>query len=63
MWGKLMCKLLGHKRGKRITVDKVPASFAENVVKDMFDTHFLGCPRCGAVWYRQTRKVKAKAAT
>ena len=49
LWGKLLCAMFGHKRGRRFkNADGAPES---GVVG-----RFI-CPRCGATW---TRKVKVK---
>jgi transcription elongation factor Elf1 len=48
MFGKLICRFKGHKRGRRVVQEgdtsEMPLRFA--------------CPRCGAQW---TRKAKVKA--
>jgi hypothetical protein len=53
MFGKLICRFKGHKRGKRVM------SRADAIAHgDDGKTISLYCPRCGAQW---TRKAKAKA--
>ena len=47
MWGKLLCRLFGHKRGRRTGVSSSRG--------DQFQ-----CPRCKDVWNRK-RKVKEAA--
>ena len=46
LWGKLLCAMSGHRRGKRIK----DMGIVNNQV-------IILCPRCGATW---TRKVKVK---
>lgn len=49
--GKLLCKIRGHKRGRRVvyTVGG-PESDGEREIQ---------CPRCEAVWMRKIRKAPA----
>ena len=49
MIGKLMCKLFGHKRGKKIGEQ----GSAEGV------TATYECPRCSATWTRKVRRAAA----
>jgi hypothetical protein len=48
LWGKMVCKVMGHKRGRRITHGQKDGEAAT-----------FQCGRCKATW---TRPVKAKAA-
>lgn len=50
MLNRLICKFMGHKRGKR----EATGAFA-----DGYSHRLYRCPRCKATW---TRPVKAKGA-
>lgn len=45
LWGRLLCRLIGHKRGRRINGPIPPDVIYQ-------------CHRCGAQWHR---RIKAKA--
>lgn len=56
IFGKLACKLWGHKRGKRVKRPADPPAATE-IMNAILGVEFQ-CPRCGATW---TRKAKAQA--
>ena len=58
MFGKLVCCITRkHKRGKRVTIEKVPTDTIQAAIKKYGDAYYLGCPRCGAVWARPAKKA------
>ena len=46
MFGKLICFVMGHKRGRRIP-------YRQNA-----DSIDYACPRCGATWARRAKPKK-----
>ena len=54
MLGKLLCWIVGHKRGKRVGRT---ADFGGSSVED---AAVFECPRCGATWTRKVYPRKAK---
>ena len=53
LWGKLLCAMFGHIRGRRIT----HLAHFTDVTGTVNDEWQYQCPRCLATW---TRKVKVK---
>ena len=49
LWGKLLCAMFGHRRGRRID-DLLGTLQGQGL-------YYLECPRCLATW---TRRVKVK---
>ena len=54
MIAKLICKLLGHKRGVRTIIEQPSYKTAGVTVNQLLQGY--RCPRCSATW---TRKVRA----
>jgi len=57
--GAILCKLTGHKRGRRITKSSVAGTDMANdvYIAECGGHIIMRCPRCHATW---TRKVKQK---
>lgn len=51
LWLRILCKLLGHRRGKRMLRSSMPVGTLNDVIG-------YRCPRCHETW---TRKITPKS--
>ena len=53
--GVLICKVKGHKRGKRMVVFTLDGAVSDS---ESYERKYQ-CQRCGATWIRKISKAKA----
>lgn len=56
LYGKLLCRAFGHRRGKRVGGPMGVES--QGSIPAVHKVNFYRCPRCSATW---TRRVRGKA--